>query len=987
MDLSDNGDEFDSFFNAAKKNKKASAKSTKFSDPMEDLFGLDDPKEGGKNATSRKSTGKGVGTKSLLAEQHEDDDDDDLGFDPKKPKKGLSKSQNLFDDLLTPLESKRPQTAGPSTKPAAISRQSTDTTTDTSNIMQTQTRPKTAQGRRSSNMSNVQNIDPLGLFGKDGKEATTAAVSSGISTPNVKKKGTTADWLGLTVEAEPESTPQVVEVPKMDVRPESPKPSKTIKETAEILRIPEVNEHYEESGDELLNTDRQGATEKFQETSEHMILDSTAHNIMLMKNMNLETKHSFTALKYQEQQLIMASQMKQQEKVLMEMQHKQDTLLQHQEKQFQALLQQQMQRHQQLEELIRQQQNRINTHLHLLMSQPPALENKMPEFEATEESLYQRENLNSEKFTEDQVLSKKQKEKQTELQLIQIEADNKRLELENLRLEEMVANTRNNYEREIELLEKTYKKQIEVLEQHLANLEKRLNTEIEDLQAHFQKKIELSEQEKANLKSSYSEEFSNLKQDHEDEMRKLKKNQEEDLEMLKEEHRRMLDNIRQAKMLEFAAVQENGSYLECLRVASSNLTDLTGGLTELKENMQAKIDNLQLEKEKKLELREKHLEDAARRLKINEESNQSEKQRLLELVSTLELQMSKMSKDTAEENWQLRQKLASLDAEKTAFAKEREFFREQMLRDEERIKELKELQLLETQRLQSQIQDERAQLHVEKSKFDLEKRLYANTDTQKERMEVEAAMQVAQDAARKADAERERYYKLQRQIEQQKRDLADKEHALNVKEEELQQELMSYRMAERVSQEAQQKAKLAEQFYHNKIQMLQQRTQEIAEKESNLSQERLLLAQDRIALHALKSKLSQQTKCSLCQLSQKNKEITDNLTTNMAAYESPLGREFQLGNPTRRQELNMDFMGQANAVERFLDANIADSLRKMTSCSTPNVLGWEMLLLDDDHKKMVQTNNVGENHHDEDNDNNDGSSNIRKNTNPTKRYT
>ncbi|XP_075161651.1 fas-binding factor 1 twitchy [Haematobia irritans] len=968
MDLSDNADDFDNFFNAAKKSKDTKGKSAKFSDPMEDLFGLDDPKDGGMVQAPRKVTAKSMASKSLLA-GHEENDDDDLGFDPKKPKGISSKSQNLFDDLLTPLEPKRPQTAAPSTKPATISRQSTDTTTDTSNILQPQSRPKTSQGRRTSNMSTVQNPpDPLGLFVKE-KETTASGIgSSGISTPRTKKKGTTADWLGLTTETELETEP-ATQTTKLEIRAESPKSTKPLKDTAEILRIPEITENYEESGDEVLNTDRNIPTTKNNESADQFVADTTAHNIMLLNNMNLETKNSFTALKYQEQQLLMATQMKTQEKALLEMQHKQDALLQHQDKQFQALMQQQMQRHHQLEELIRQQQNRINTHLQLLMSQPAVLEKTFPDFESIEDISYPRNESNIDKVSEDRgnLRLRREKEKQSELELIQTEAENKRLELENLRLEELVANTKNNYEKEIELLEKTYKKQIEVLEQHLGNLEKRLKTEIEDIQNYFQKKIDILEEEKANLKSSYAEDITNLKQDHEDQLRKLKKNQEEDLEMIKDEHRRMLDNIRQAKMLEFAAVQENGSYLECLRVASSNLTDLTGGLNELKENMQAKIDNLQLEREKKLELREKHIEDAERRLKIYEESNQSEKQRLLELVSTLELQMSKMSKETAEENWQLRQKLAALDAEKTAFAKEREFFREQMLRDEERIKDLKELQLLETQRLQTQIQEERAQLHLEKSKFDLEKRLHANTDTQKERLEIESAMQVAQDAARKADNERDRFYKLQRQLEQQKRDLADKEHTLNVKEEELQQELISYRMAERVSQEAQQKAKLAEQFYHNKIQMLQQRTQEIAEKESNLSQERLLLAQDRIALHALKTKLSQQTKCSLCQLSQKNKEITDSLHTNMAAYEMPLEQlpiqQFS------RDGVHMDFMGQGNAVERIMDANIADSLRKMTT-SSAGALGWEMLLLDDDHKKMVQTHNVNNNNDDEGDDGN-----------------
>ncbi|XP_019890246.2 fas-binding factor 1 [Musca domestica] len=962
MDLSDNGlDDFDNFFGA----KKTKQPTSKISDPMEDLFGIDDGKDS-RVPAPRKTVTKSLGVKSLLADKKDgdnDDDDDDLGFDPKKPKGGLNKSQNLFDDLLTPLETKRPQTAGPSSKPPTISRQSTDTTTDTSNILQTQTRPKTSAGRRSSNL---QNPDPLGLFSKD--RETNVPSSSGRSTPKAKKKGNTADWLGLNVETEPESTQ------KTAIRPETPKsnipPASRTQDTAEILQVPDVREeHYEDPPEETLNTQRHSAPApkddaNNQEPQDIMILDSTAHNIRLMNTMNLEAKQSFTALKYQEQQLLMAAQMKQQEKVLMEMQQRQNTLLHQQEKQFQTLLQQQMQRHQQLEDLIKQQQNRINTHLHLLMSQPPAVEASMGDWDEgnpNSQESYKREP----KVKESEDGDHREREKQHEMDVIQLEADNKRLELENLRLEELVANTKNNYEREIEILEKTYKKQIEVLEEHLSNLEKRLKSEIEELQKHFQKKIDTLEEEKTQLKTNYTEEIQNLKQDHEDELRKLKKNQEEDLEMLKEEHRRMLDNIRQAKMLEFAAVQENVSYLECLRVASSNLSDLTGGLSELKENMQNKIDQLHLEREKKLELRERKLEDAEKRLKIHEESNEAEKNRLMELVSTLELQMTKMSKESAEENWQLRQKLASLDAEKAAFAKEREFFREQMLRDEERIKDLKEFQLLETQRLQSQIQEERAQLQVEKSKFDLEKRLHANTNTQKERQEIEAAMQVTQDASRKADVERERYYKMQRHLEQQKRDLADKEHALSVKEEELQQELMSFRMAERVAQETQQKAKMAEQFYHNKIQMLQQRTQEIAEKESNLSQERLLLAQDRIALHALKTKLSQQTKCSLCQLSQQNKDITENLNRNISlVYDKPL-EEFQLPMNRQNHSVNMDFMGQSNAVERLLDANIADSLRKMTSSG--NMAGWEMLLLDDDHKKMVQSSNqVGNSNRNED---------------------
>lgn len=485
-----------------------------------------------------------------------------------------------------------------------------------------------------------------------------------------------------------------------------------------------------------------------------------------------------------------------------------------------------------------------------------------------------------------------------------------------------------------------------------------MKTEIHEQQTHFQSKIENLEQEKLMLKKTYEEDFANLKQDHEDELRKVRKSQEEDLELLKEEHRRMLDNIRQAKMLEFATIQENGSYLDYLQQASTNLKNLTGGLNELKENMQNKIEVMQLERENKLKQRELHVEDCERRLKITEEANEQEKQRLMDLVSTLELQMGKMSKESAEDNWQLRQKLAALDAEKQAFNKEKEFFREQLLRDEERIKELKEQQLLETQNFRVELQEEKSKLQVEKSKFELEKRLHNQSDVQKERLEVEAAMQVAQDAARKADIERERFYKMQRQLEQQKRDLSDKEHVLSVKEEELQQELLSYRMAERVAQENQQKAKIAEQFYQNKIKLLQQRSHELNEKETNLSQERLLLAQDRIALHALKTKLTQQPKCSLCQLSQKNQEITQSLQGNppppaatQAAYQS----EFPIVN--RNLQNDYEFLQSNNIVERLLDANIADSMRRMQATSNYG-FEWDNLL-DDDHKKMVQNDDYG----------------------------
>lgn len=196
--LSDNSLDNDNFFETpAGVGHKKPAKLAKPKGKLEDLFGIQEETEAdvqGQGTGARK-TPNAISTPRIVKQKPSislDDDlveDDDLGFDPKRPKSGGTK-RSLFDDLLTsnaePKKNifdeilagdavKRPATSKPS-----MSRQSTDTTTDNS-----QARPKTSTGRRSSAQSATinMNADPLGLFGRD-----TNATVSGMSTP-VSKNG------------------------------------------------------------------------------------------------------------------------------------------------------------------------------------------------------------------------------------------------------------------------------------------------------------------------------------------------------------------------------------------------------------------------------------------------------------------------------------------------------------------------------------------------------------------------------------------------------------------------------------------------------------------------------------------------------------------------------------------------------------------------------------------------------------------------------
>ncbi|EDV39396.1 uncharacterized protein Dana_GF24512 [Drosophila ananassae] len=874
--LSDNSLDNDNFFDAPGGLKKQ-AKPGKPKGKLEDLFGIQEETEAdvqgqGQRARSRPiaaSTPRIVKQKPSISLDDDVGEDDDLGFDPKRPKSGgakrslfddlLEPKKNIFDDILTGGESsKRPSTAKPS-----MSRQSTDTTTENS-----QARPKTSTGRRSSAQSATVNADPLGLFGKD-----TNATVSGMSTPVSRKRGTTADWLGL--EAAAASAVAIVD----QDRPSTPKPlvskeptvaTTPAKNPTDILRLPDSDEN-----------------EQDQEADIPVVApaNTATQNILMLSNLNMESSHKFNALQQQEAQLVIAAQMKNQERTLIEMQRRQET----QDRKFQALIQQQLQRQQQMEEHIKGQQERINMHIQLMMAQPvhvqevPAALAEKPEQDIKD---------NAREVSKDQE------------QLLQLETEVKRNLLEKQRLEELVANMKVNYEQEIEMIDTSYKKQIKVLEEHLAAVEERLKLENSELRQYYTEKLE-------KLKEDYVEQISNLKQDHEDEMRKLRHSHELDLE-----------GIRQAKSLELSAVQDHGNYLETLRLASDNLQELRDGMSGSQE------------RERQLDIRERRLADQERRLKIDEETADQEKRRLMELVSTLELQLGRLSKESAEENWQLRQRMASLEAERKAFEREKEFHREQMERDEKRVEELKTLQLAETERLHNDLQQERTQLAVERQKLELQHKLHEHGDLDKDRLELEAQLKVARDAIRRADEERDRCHKLQREVEQRKRNLMDKENALNLKEDELGQATSAYRMATSRTHMAEHKAREADQFLQAKLQLLGKRANELGEKEAQLAQERMLLAQDRIAIHNLKKKIGK-SRCALCRMGADSAELalrTDR-RGNLQNFTDPQGPLPSM--PPSNAELLLKMAAtepgqvQSDIVDRLLDENIEASYRRM----------------------------------------------------------
>lgn len=347
-----------------------------------------------------------------------DDSDDilqDLGFDPKNPRTptGSIRKSNIIDDLLGFSKSSRDTSKLETPKKAESSAgkpANTETTTSTYRQSPVSGRPRTA----TRTTTEYSASDPLGFFSTPTKKAP---IAKNEEPPTVKKanKPAAVDWLGINLDKEVAVDSLAKEVHDQ-TQPAKNTKSETNTTVATAIERPAAQPNFDPP-------------------------TNLAHSLHQLDITTVHNEGALQSLRQQENQLRMASQMKQQESILIEMNSKQKVLLEQQERQFNDLLQRQIQRQVALEESIQRQQEQIGSYMSLLMAQPAiALPSIARNSNAGE---------NNNATTEDQMLSKRN--------FIELEADVKRLELEKLRLEDILQSVRANHEQELDLIENSHK--------------------------------------------------------------------------------------------------------------------------------------------------------------------------------------------------------------------------------------------------------------------------------------------------------------------------------------------------------------------------------------------------------------------------------------------------------------------------------------------------------------------------------------------------
>uniref|UniRef100_A0A182NDM3 Fas-binding factor 1 C-terminal domain-containing protein n=1 Tax=Anopheles dirus TaxID=7168 RepID=A0A182NDM3_9DIPT len=508
---------------------------------------------------------------------------------------------------------------------------------------------------------------------------------------------------------------------------------------------------------------------------------------------------------------------------------------------------------------------------------------------------------------------------------VELQTDVKRLEMEKLRLEDLVSNLSTNHEQELTILETSYKKQTNFLEDSLRIMEARLKHDNKQLEEFYKAKLSFAEQEKEKLIAEHETKVQSLEEHHRKVIEQLKQGYEESLDQLRQDHRDMIATIRESKMLEFSVLQENQSYLQTLKSASNYLETASGDLQQLRDTLQDQIEFTQKEKELQLRAREKQLEDQQKLLERTREAAAEENVRLLNLVEMLEGKVTDMTKTSSEERWEYQQKCVKLEAERQSLDKEKQFHRERHDREESRIAELKRSQLEEHARMMDKVTQERQTLLEEKAKLETLAQLQSGTTAHgagASRVEVEAALKVAEEATRQADAEKERYVQLQRQLESRRREMQSREGKIREAKDELEAAIERATQRERNAETVYRSVRKAEQNLQAKIQLVQRQFREVSEREDRLAKEKIEFSKERLELQTARRKLLL-TRCSLCKIGDKSQEIGDLLTTNTDSVADDLKLEANLVEMQNR----LDSAGMK--LDQFFDSDVDQQIKHL----------------------------------------------------------
>ncbi|XP_047505478.1 paramyosin [Pieris napi] len=712
-----------------------------------------------------------------------------------------------------------------------------------------------------------------------------------------KQKKKSDDWLGIFQESED------------TIKEDSDMPSwltgdKTKKVEKEIKPTEPVKESIEETHTETKEISNV-------ETPQQKILN-------LEVNDDLTTEGFTMCLQQQEAQLQIALQLKAQDDKLAALQMRQketqkvqrETAMVHHQ-QLDAMLRRQAEHRRQMQTIIASHQDRITQRIKALLVNTDNVAVGVVDEEVdpteTKESPYTRE--------------KKQ-------------------------LLQLVESLQQNHDKEIDLMETSYRRQLDFLEVSYNQAEERMKDEADKLVKFYTEKISWLDDHHQMYKKMTEENLNSIMERHKAENDVLRQQHLDNIKVLQEHHASLLENIKHAVKQEQVLIKDSAEFSLDLQGLVVDVKDNNDKCQQLFSKMDALVKETQRDNERSLQIREKHITDIIDQLKKDREDFEKEKMESKDIVIMLESRLRQMTTMMEEETASLRQKKMEFEFEKATFSKQTEFAKNVLKKQDEEVKMLKDEIQKEYQEKIARVDEERAKIMKESGLVAKEKASIQSLklEIEKTKAELDARLQEVTEERSKLNAEKQAIYIEEQRITAKNRDL----------------DLLAKSAIEKQSQADKKlsEANFIQQKYEDRIHRIQEHVVSLNLREKQIAKEKVALSRERLSLHNERKQLDEK-QCSLCRTNVQSLPVhTEFGISREFSHMSFVPKDFSM---SRDFNLSRDY-GRINDIETEMsnfnnedrqDGDIAEDVQGHGSNRYKSYMDPKLMMLRLDVQKVI----------------------------------
>ncbi|XP_049874162.1 fas-binding factor 1 homolog [Pectinophora gossypiella] len=739
----------------------------------------------------------------------------DTKKEPVKPLERGKSSQSLLDDILggPPPKTSSSQATRPTT--AAKSDFDLDSFIGKSESRQTVVSSSTKPAQKKTK------VDPP-------KEDT-------------KKTKSSEDWLGIfqnkDMENEEDDDANMPAWLVGDTKKKKPDNSKKSieppsKETTKVEREIEAAAVPSKSEDQIANEQTAKVTLSMPSLPAMPTIGTPAlPSVLQGSNEDITAEGAALYLGQQESQLMLALQLKAQEEKLVAMQMRQKethriqreaTLAQH--AQVDAILQRQAEQRRQMQAIIATHQERITQRIKELLGTSTTNLNSEDQVDTPEDG--------QDYTPTERRESPHTKEKKQLLQLVQ--------------------SLQENHDKEIDLMETSYRRQLAFLEVSVNQSEERMKEESDKLVKFYTEKINWLDEHHQLYKKMTEENLLSLTERHKTENEMLRQQHLENIKVLQEHHAALMENIKNAVKQEQVLIQDSAGFSADLQELVTDVKESKSQCQLLVEKVQKLAEHTQRDTERSLQARESQVNDMIQHLKRERENFETEKAESRDMVKMLETRLKQMTAMIEEETAALKQKKMEFEFDRATFGKQTEFAKNVLKKQDDEIKMLKEDIQREYQEKIAKIDEEKAKALKDSAAIAKEKASIQNLkqELEKTKAELQAQLEEVSEERSRLNLEKQQMHMEEQRILAKSRDL----------------DLLAKTAIEKQTQadKKHSEAEFIQKKYEDRIRRMQEHVVSLNAREKQIAKEKVALSRERLSLHNERKQMESRQHCSLC---------------------------------------------------------------------------------------------------------------------------